>query len=100
MSSSEDVSEQDERDIERQKNATSAEMQARQDTRRHAQIRQLFSGDETARALAILSLKEAWGHDNPAFNEDELANFHPQAATTMAAKRDGWKEVINWLIQL
>lgn len=96
----EDVTEDDEEDIEKQRGTSGSNAsKIRNDAQRRAHIRQLFSGDETARAIAIQELKAAWGHDEPSFDVEELSN-HPQSAAIMAAKRDGWKEVVNWLIKL
>lgn len=70
--------------------------QKRLDAANRQRIKKLFSGVPEARVDAIDALKDAWGFGLPSFDPAELA-LNPQAATLMAARRDGIKELITWL---
>lgn len=74
---------------------TSAEKRRAADFR--ARIMRIFSPDETVRADALDALKDAWEADQPSFRTEELASASADNCTIMAAKRDGQKEVIDWL---
>lgn len=62
-------------------------------------IRRLFSEHPEVRAEAVELLKECWNVDGPVFDLDEMREC-PDTCSLMAAKRDGHKEVIQWLLKL
>lgn len=97
----EDVNEQDEQEISKSREASSmGEQRERRDSERRVAIKNLFSSVREEREEAIRELKEAWAYDDPCFNEDELATCSYENCTIMASRRDGQREVINWLTKL
>lgn len=74
--------------------------QKRRDADLRTRVKRIFSKEPTVRADAIEALKECWAYDEPSFRADELNACDPQAATLMAAKRDGQKEIITWLSRI
>ena len=74
---------------QRQRNAESRE-----------KLKRLFSTNPEVRAEAIEILKDCWDYDSPSFRIEELASFSSDNCMVMAARRDGQKELINWLLKL
>ena len=72
----------------------------RRDAERRVLIKNLFSPEKEMRDMARQELKDAWAHDEPSFREVELETLPAENASLMAAKRDGRKEVIDWLLKL
>jgi hypothetical protein len=62
--------------------------------------RRLFSDSPVVRQEAIEILKNAWGYHEPSFRVEELSNIPADACSIMAAKRDAYKEVLDWLFKL
>jgi hypothetical protein len=62
--------------------------------------RRLFSDNAVVRQEAIEIIKNAWSYHEPSFNVEELSSMPTEACTIMAAKRDAYKEVVDWLIKL
>jgi len=75
---------------------TAAQAAARQRER----IRRLFSTNAEVRADAVEALKDAWAFDEPSFRVDELATHSSEVCSLMAARRDGQKELLTWLLKL
>lgn len=72
----------------------------RANAKMRADIKGLFSQVPEVRLDAIDALKAAWNYDEPSFNLAEIAEHGPESATLTAMRRDTYKEVINWLINL
>ena len=63
-------------------------------------LRRLFSTNKTVREDAQEALKDSWAYELPSFRVEELSEFPADNCTTLAAQRDGNKEVVTWLLQL
>ena len=68
--------------------------------RQRERISRLFSTNTEVRADAVDALKEAWAYDQPSFLVEELANNPAENCSLMAARRDGQKELITWLLKV
>lgn len=68
--------------------------------RDRSKIRGLFSENPAIRADAVEAMKKAWAFDAPSFDIAELATQPADNCTIMAARRDGQKEVLTWLMKL
>ena len=80
--------------------ATPEQKQQAHDRALRKKAKGLFSEIPEVRADAIDALKESWAFDEPSFNLGELATFPPENCNIMAARRDGYKEIITWLTKL
>ena len=63
-------------------------------------LRRMFSSDPVVKLEAEQILKAAWGYTDPSFDMGELATMPTEACTIMAAKRDAYKEVVDWLLKV
>jgi len=68
--------------------------------RERERIRRLFSQNPEVRADAVEALKDAWAYDEPSFRMDELASQPAQNCVIAAARRDGQKELLTWLLNI
>lgn len=71
-----------------------------QNAKMRERVRRLFSTDPTVRADAQEALKDSWAFDEPSFMVEELASHPAENCSLMAARRDGQKEVLTWLMKL
>jgi len=62
-------------------------------------IRRLFNSQPEIRADAQEALRTAWEYDEPSFRVEELASHPADNCNIMAARRDGQKEVLAWLMK-
>jgi hypothetical protein len=62
-------------------------------------IRRLFNTDPVVKQDAQEALRTAWGYDDPSFRVEELAAHPSENCAIMAARRDGQKEVLAWLMK-
>lgn len=72
----------------------------RAESQMREKIKGLFSQIPEVRADAIDALKQAWNYDAASFDLSEIAEHGPQAASLSAMRRDTYREVITWLINL
>lgn len=63
-------------------------------------VKRLFNPVPEIRDDAREALKESWLFDEPSFRIDELAHMPAENCTLAAARRDGQREVLNWLMKL
>lgn len=63
-------------------------------------VRRVFSQNRVVREDAFEALQEAWGTDQASFKMEELAAMPAENCTIAAARRDGQKEVVAWIIAL
>ena len=76
------------------------QLQRQQEIKIREKIRMLFSAHPEVRLDAQEALKAAWSYDQPSFRMEELAAMPADNCTIAAARRDGAKEVIDWLLKL
>lgn len=76
------------------------ESERQQMHRLRERIHRLFTTTPEIRYDAQEALKEAWSYDEPSFRMDELATMPAHNCTIAAARRDGQKELIDWLLKI
>lgn len=74
--------------------------EAEQNVKMRERVRRLFNTDPIVRADAQDALKDSWAFDAPSFQIEELASHPAENCSLMAARRDGQKEVLTWLMKL
>ena len=74
--------------------------QQQKDKLTREKIKRLWNKSPEVHLDAVENLKSAWGYHAPSFRIDELATMPHQNCSIMAAKRDAYKEIIDWLTNL
>lgn len=79
---------------------TNQPSQKQQNAALRSRIRRIFSENPEVKADAVEALRDAWGCDLPSFQMEELAIMPAENCTLAAARRDGIKELVDWLAKI